>query len=79
MDFNDTPQEAEFRAAARGWLDSNAERLGPDESPTGMAEGQDREDVIKSSQAWQARKADAGPALPGLRSTGAAEPPRSKT
>ena len=25
MDFNDTPQEAEFRAKCRTWLEANAE------------------------------------------------------
>ena len=25
MDFNDTPQEAEFRAKCRAWLEANAE------------------------------------------------------
>ncbi len=60
MDFNDTPQESEFRAEARSWLDANAKRLGADESPTGMAQGPDRSDLIKESQTWQAHKADAG-------------------
>ncbi len=26
MDFNDSPQEAEFRAEARAWLEANAAR-----------------------------------------------------
>ena len=60
MDFNDTPQEAEFRAEARSWLDSNAKKLSPDESPLGMAEGPERGNLIKDSQAWQAKKADSG-------------------
>ena len=32
MDFNDTPQEAEFRAAARAFLPSTASRSRPGES-----------------------------------------------
>ena len=59
MDFNDTPQEAEFRKEVRSWLDANAERLEDEESPTGMMERGDPE-LIKKSQAWQAKKADAG-------------------
>jgi acyl-CoA dehydrogenase len=59
MDFNDTPQEAEFRTEARAWLDANAERLAPGEPSMGMQERED-ENIIKSSQAWQAKKADAG-------------------
>ena len=51
MDFNDTPEEAEYRAKARAWLEANApkrpERGGEDFS---MAE----------SKAWQAKKAAAG-------------------
>ena len=60
MDFNDTPQEAEFRTEARAWLDANAERLAPGEPSMGMLERED-EDVIKSS-----------PASPGPWSTAAA-------
>ena len=59
MDFNDTPQEAEFRTEARAWLEANAQRRTPDEPSMGMLERED-DDVIKSSQAWQAKKADAG-------------------
>ena len=31
MDFNDTPEEAAFRAEARAWLEANAELRGPDD------------------------------------------------
>ena len=27
MDFEDTPEEAAFRAAARAWLEANASRI----------------------------------------------------
>ena len=29
MDFDDTPREADFRAAARRWLEANAKPLDP--------------------------------------------------
>ncbi len=59
MDFSDTPEEAAFRAEARAWLEANAEPLAPGESPSGLTE-RDDPDLIKSSQAWQAKKKDAG-------------------
>ncbi len=58
MDFNDTPEEAAFRAEARAFLQANAEpksrarpvlRLG-DLGP----------DAVAHCKAWQAKKADAG-------------------
>ena len=50
MDFNDTPEEAEYRAAARAWLESN------------VAEhrAQNHADDMAAGRAWQARKAAAG-------------------
>ena len=60
MDFNDTSEEAAFRAEARTWLDANAERLGPGERATGLAEGRADPELIKRAQEWQAKKADAG-------------------
>ncbi|MFQ5665602.1 MAG: acyl-CoA dehydrogenase family protein [Candidatus Binatia bacterium] len=60
MDFNDTPDEAAFRAEVRAWLDASAERLKPGERPTGLAEGRAEPGTIKRAQAWQAKKADAG-------------------
>ena len=59
MDFKDTPEEAEFRAKARAFLDEHAERLGPDEQPGGFAERDDPE-LIRKAQAWQALKKDNG-------------------
>jgi alkylation response protein AidB-like acyl-CoA dehydrogenase len=57
MDFNDTPEEAEYRAKVRAWLEANAQRKqgegGEDkesETPSSMA----------ASKAWQAKKAAAG-------------------
>jgi alkylation response protein AidB-like acyl-CoA dehydrogenase len=60
MDFNDTPEEASFRAEARAWLDANAGRLAPGErreSPMGASEG--RKGLLSRAQAWQRKKADA--------------------
>ena len=50
MDFNDTPEEAEYRAAARRWLEEN------------VAAHQDEThaDDMAAAKAWQARKAAAG-------------------
>ncbi len=59
MDFNDTPDEAAFRAAARAWLDANAERLQPGERAPGLEMRADPA-AIQRARAWQARKADAG-------------------
>src|SRR5215468_2124588 len=59
MDFNDTPDEAEFRASARAWLDANAERLKPGERAPGLESRADPA-AIQRAQAWQAKKADAG-------------------
>jgi alkylation response protein AidB-like acyl-CoA dehydrogenase len=54
MDFNDTPEEAAYRAQVRGWLAANAPQ-GPvaaldDEDSAGMA----------AARAWQRKKAEAG-------------------
>jgi acyl-CoA dehydrogenase len=59
MDFNDTPEEAAFRAEARAWLEANAEPLAPGETNSSSSERTTPEDV-KKSQAWQKKKADAG-------------------
>ena len=54
MDFNDSPEEAAFRAEARAWLEKT---LGPPASRQTMkTEG----DVIAASKAYQAKKAKAG-------------------
>jgi acyl-CoA dehydrogenase len=59
MDFNDTPEEAAFRAEVRAWLDANAERLRPDEAAPGIEE-RGTAGGVKRAQEWQAKKADAG-------------------
>ncbi|HJT05830.1 MAG TPA: acyl-CoA dehydrogenase family protein [Stellaceae bacterium] len=59
MDFDDTPQEAEFRAKVRAFLSGNAERRKP-----GTAEGyrtsQSAPGAIERAKAWQAKKYAAG-------------------
>jgi len=59
MDFDDTPQEAEFRAEVRKFLAGNAERRKP-----GTAEGyrtsQAAPGALGRAKAWQAKKAAAG-------------------
>jgi alkylation response protein AidB-like acyl-CoA dehydrogenase len=62
MDFNDTPEEAAFRAEVRRFLDANARRKGATETThrgryipdANMAES------LARAKAWQAQKADAG-------------------
>ena len=58
MDFNDTPEEAAYRAEVRAWLDKNATRRSK-EASRANAPAQ-LEDVLKRSKEWQAKKADAG-------------------
>jgi alkylation response protein AidB-like acyl-CoA dehydrogenase len=58
MDFNDTPEEAAFRAEARAFLSANAERKAGSR-PTLRLGGMDGE-AVKRCKAWQAKKADAG-------------------
>jgi alkylation response protein AidB-like acyl-CoA dehydrogenase len=54
MDFNDTPEEAAYRAEVRAWLEANA--------PLGPAGALDDEDAagMAAAKAWQRRKALAG-------------------
>lgn len=55
MDFNDSPEEAEYRAQARSWLQANAP-----ESRVHVAHGYEDDASIAADKAWQAQKADAG-------------------
>jgi len=52
MDFNDTPEEAAFRAEARAWLEANAPR------PTAAKRGDAAH--LAAAKVWQAKKAAAG-------------------
>ena len=53
MDFNDTPEEAAYRAEVRAWLEANA----PKKAVIDDGEGGG---AMAASKAWQARKAAAG-------------------
>ncbi len=61
MDFNDTPEEAAFRATVRAWLEANASRRVEGENTSSILsmEGADAE-VIARSKAWQKIKAAQG-------------------
>lgn len=50
MDFNDTPEEAEYRATARAWLEKNVAEH----------KAQAHDDDMAAARAWQTRKAEAG-------------------
>src|ERR1700749_3884406 len=58
MDFNDTPEEAAFRAEARAFLSANAE-LKAAARPVLRQSGVDAE-AVKRCKAWQGKKAAAG-------------------
>jgi len=57
MDFNDTPEEAAFRAEVRAWLAENAPKY---RAVTPAADGAELEEALKIAKAWQAKKAEAG-------------------
>ncbi len=59
MDFQDTPEEAAFRAEVSGWLKANAE-LRKGESEGMFSERGDDTAYLAKSRAWQAKKYDAG-------------------
>jgi alkylation response protein AidB-like acyl-CoA dehydrogenase len=62
VDFDDTPEEAAFRAEARAWLDANAIPKGhPDDFSAGIWSTRYSEDaLIKRSREWQGRLYDGG-------------------
>jgi alkylation response protein AidB-like acyl-CoA dehydrogenase len=57
MDFNDTPEEAAYRAKVRAWLDKNATRKSEAKD---AEQAKTLEELLKKSKAWQAKKAEAG-------------------
>ena len=59
MDFEDTPEEAAFRAEARAFLEANAERRKPG-AVEGYRRGQDAPGAMERAKIFQRRKADAG-------------------
>src|ERR1051325_8339232 len=59
MDFEDSPEEAKFRAEVRSWLDANAKkRVRREISADDMENGAANE--MAASKAWQKKKAQAG-------------------
>lgn len=58
MDFNDTPEEAKFRAEAKEWLAANATPKSEGGVPKRRYETGAEE--MKWAKEWQAKKADAG-------------------
>jgi hypothetical protein len=62
MNFEDTPQEAAFRAEAKAWIAANAPKQYEEElrkSSLGRS-GLKGADILQVAKAWQKRKADAG-------------------
>ncbi len=60
MNFDDTPQEAEFRARARAFLEQHLEPLDPDEVAPNMLGEREDEKAIQAAKDWQATKFDNG-------------------
>ena len=62
MNFDDTPQEAAFRAQARAWIDANAPKhLEPELSEPSVGRIRLRSgDILEVSKEWQKKKFDAG-------------------
>jgi alkylation response protein AidB-like acyl-CoA dehydrogenase len=60
MDFSDTPEEAAFRAEARGWLERDAQPRSRDGSLIVNQETGDFLTELPAARAWQAAKFDAG-------------------
>src|SRR5258706_16261431 len=62
MNFDDTPQEAEFRAEARKWVDANAPKQFEAElSKSSLGRIRlEKEEIVDVGKAWQKKKADAG-------------------
>ena len=53
MDFNDTPEQAKFRAKCREWLEANAELK---ESKSNGHNASSLEDHLKVAKTWQQKK-----------------------
>jgi alkylation response protein AidB-like acyl-CoA dehydrogenase len=66
MNFDDTPQEAEFRNLARAWIAANAPRQYEDElKKAALGRIQLRSaNILDVAKAWQKKKAEAGWAVP---------------
>jgi acyl-CoA dehydrogenase len=60
MNFDDTPQEAEFRAEAHAFLSEHLEKLRPDETAPNMLGEREDQKAIDWAKQWQATKFDNG-------------------
>src|SRR5258707_14561803 len=62
MNFDDTPQEAEFRSLARKWVDANAPKKYEAElSKSSLGRIRlEKEEIVEVGKAWQRRKAEGG-------------------
>jgi acyl-CoA dehydrogenase len=60
MNFDDTPQEAEFRAKARAFLSEHLEPLDPNETAPNLLGEREDKSAIDWAKRWQATKFDAG-------------------
>ncbi|BEV00644.1 acyl-CoA dehydrogenase [Novosphingobium olei] len=62
MDFEDTPEEAAFRAEVRSWIDANAPKHLEDQLKRANFGdmGVTSEDPIQACKSWQKKKAEAG-------------------
>ncbi|MCG6207821.1 acyl-CoA dehydrogenase [Rhodopseudomonas sp. HC1] len=62
MNFDDTPQEAEFRAKARAWIDANAPKQYEQElTKSGLGRiSLKNADIVEVGKAWQKKKAEGG-------------------
>jgi alkylation response protein AidB-like acyl-CoA dehydrogenase len=58
MDFNDSPEQASFRAEVRAFLDANARLAEESESPFSQRRGE--AEYVQLAQEWQKKKADNG-------------------
>ena len=64
MDFNDTPEQAEFRTTVRTWLDANAELKTPGKRSLNRRIVSEK--GLEIAREWQIKKADAGYACMGF-------------
>ncbi len=60
MNFDDTPQEAEFRARARAFLSKHLEPVDPTQAAPNLLGEREDKDAIDASKRWQATKFDNG-------------------
>jgi len=59
MDFNDSPEEAAYRAKVREWLDANATLRDPN-TPKGNMLDEAEGDRVQAAKDWQLKKYEAG-------------------